>query len=75
MENYKTKISVNLNGAGELYYVNESCDEVIKSFEQSPCVMFENASIYGRKIKLLILNPSNCASVEIFENELYKGEK
>lgn len=73
MENYKTKINVNLNGAGELYYVNQSCDEVVDAFEQSSCVMFKNAAVYGREIELLVINPSNCASVEVFKNESYRG--
>ncbi len=70
-----TRIDISLNGAGETYNVNESVDEVNKklSYVQmgyQDFMEFENALKGGvYPIKKLIISPSNCAVIEIIEEE------
>jgi hypothetical protein len=76
MEGYKTIININLNGAGMLYRVKEDIKSVKNMFEKLDYgtgigfkfVIFYNALENNiRLIEMLFINPSNCASVEIYE--------
>jgi len=76
MEGYKTIININLNGAGMLYRVKEDIKSVKNMFENLDYgtgqgfkfVIFYNVIENGRRvIDMLFINPSNCASVEIYE--------
>ena len=70
-----TRIDISLNGAGATYNVNESIDEVNKKLYyvkmgNQDFMEFENALKGGiYPIKKLIISPSNCAIIEVVEDE------
>lgn len=70
------RIDISLNGAGATYIVKESIDEVNKKLDyvrmgNQDFMEFENALKGGvYPIKKLIISPSNCAIIEIIEEEL-----
>ena len=78
MNEYKTTININLNGAGVQYHVKEDVENVKYKFIQCsdlvsnggfyiPVVLFD-VKQRDEIIPMVIINPSNCASVEIYES-------
>ena len=77
MGEYKTIINVNLDGAGVTYYVKEDTNNVKNMFENIDfgtgegfkfVVLYDAMKNRDLIIKMLMINPSSCASVEIYEN-------
>lgn len=78
MEEYKTTINVYLNGAGVLYHVKEDV-ETVKYALLKCSDLWSNGGFYlpasfydvlhgGEILPMVTINPSNCASVEIYES-------
>jgi hypothetical protein len=72
MEEYKTTINVYLNGAGVQYHVKEDVETVKKMFEllgyEREFLIFYDVKHRDEIIPMIIINPANCASVEIYES-------
>ena len=78
MNEYKTTININLNGAGVQYHVKEDVETVKYALLQCsdlgssggfylPAV-FTNVKHVDRILPMVIINPLNCASIEIYES-------
>lgn len=83
MEEYKTTININLNGAGVQYHVKEDvenvkykfihCSDLLGSGGFYILVVLFDVKQRDEILPMVIINPAHCASVEIFENALCLG--
>ena len=78
MNEYKKTININLNGAGVQYHVKEDVETVKYALLQCsdlgssggfylPAV-FTNVKHVDEILPMVIINPLNCASIEIYES-------
>ena len=79
MNEYKTTININLNGAGVQYHVKEDVETVKRMIElvdsEREFLILYQVQRYDEIIPMVIINPSNCASVEIYEcHSVIKGK-
>ena len=85
MEEYKTTININLNGAGVQYHVKEDVETVIIMFKNIDYdgsgqgfkyIWFYDVKERDEILPMVIINPLNCASIEVYESySVRKGDK
>jgi hypothetical protein len=72
MNEYKTTINFYLNGAGVQYHVKEDVEVVKHNLKENvwQCIptTFYDVKHRDEIIPMVIINPANCASVEIYES-------
>ena len=72
MNEYKTTININLNGAGFEYHVKEDVETVKRMIElldsEREFLILYQVQRYDEIIPMVIINPLNCASLEIYES-------
>ena len=72
MNEYKTTININLNGAGVQYHVKEDVETVKKMFKlvdsERPFFILYSVQHRDEILPMVLINPSNCATIEIYES-------
>jgi hypothetical protein len=78
MDEYKTTINIYLNGAGVVYHVKQDVETVKYAFLQCSDLVssggfyipaiFTDVKHRDEIIPMVIINPANCASIEIYES-------